>query len=102
MAQTRAGVKNYNVAVKEWNHQIIFLRKIIAGSAEKSYGIQVARLAGLPESVILRAREVLAKLEGTAGPGSNAPAVQEMPVIQPKPKRKAASETVPAQMSLFT
>jgi DNA mismatch repair protein MutS len=42
-------VKNYNVAVKEWNQQIIFLRKILPGCAEKSYGIQVARLAGLPD-----------------------------------------------------
>ena len=56
-------MKNYNVAVKEWNGQIIFLRKIIAGSAEKSYGIQVARLAGLPESVLKRAREILERLE---------------------------------------
>ena len=101
MAQTRAGVKNYNVAVKEWNHQIIFLRKIIAGGAEKSYGIQVARLAGLPDSVIQRAREVLATLEGGKGPGSG-PAVQELPQILPKSKRKSTAETLPAQMSLFT
>ncbi len=45
---TRAGVQNYNVAVREWNDQIIFLRKIVPGGADKSYGIQVARLAGLP------------------------------------------------------
>ena len=45
---TRAGVRNYNVAVREWNDQIIFLRKIVKGGADKSYGIQVARLAGLP------------------------------------------------------
>jgi DNA mismatch repair protein MutS len=64
MARTRDGVKNYNVAVKEWSHQIIFLRKIIPGSAEKSYGIQVARLAGLPDEVIARAKEVLLQLEG--------------------------------------
>jgi DNA mismatch repair protein MutS len=56
-------VKNYNVAIKEWNDQIIFLRKVIEGGADKSYGIQVARLAGLPKEVIARAREVLANLE---------------------------------------
>jgi DNA mismatch repair protein MutS len=56
-------VKNYNVAVKEWNQQIIFLRKILPGCAEKSYGIQVARLAGLPENVIALAKEVLQHLE---------------------------------------
>ncbi len=56
-------VKNFNVAIKEWNDQIIFLRKVIEGGADKSYGIQVARLAGLPVEVITRAREVLANLE---------------------------------------
>lgn len=57
------GVKNYNVSVKEWGDEIIFLRKVEKGSADKSYGIQVARLAGLPESIIKRAKEVLANLE---------------------------------------
>ncbi len=60
---TYNGVKNYNVAVKEWGDEIIFLRKIEEGSADKSYGIQVARLAGIPESIITRAKEVLANLE---------------------------------------
>jgi len=60
---TRAGVKNYNVAVREWNDQVIFLRKIVRGGADKSYGIQVARLAGLPASVITRARDILIALE---------------------------------------
>lgn len=59
----RSGVKNYNIAVREWNEQIIFLRKIIKGCADKSYGIQVARLAGLPPAIISRAREILANLE---------------------------------------
>ena len=60
---TLDSVKNYNIAVKEWNDEIIFLRKIAVGSADKSYGIQVARLAGLPKEVIERAKEVLANLE---------------------------------------
>ena len=55
--------KNFNVAIKEWGDQIIFLRKIERGGCDHSYGIQVARLAGLPEVVIDRAREVLANLE---------------------------------------
>jgi DNA mismatch repair protein MutS len=59
LARTRAGVKNFNVAVREWNDQIIFLRKIVPGGADKSYGIQVARLAGLPKVVLERAREIL-------------------------------------------
>lgn len=60
------GVRNYNVAVREWNEQIIFLRKIVAGAADRSYGIQVARLAGLPDSIIIRARQLLATLEEEA------------------------------------
>ena len=63
LATLLTGVKNYNVAVKEWNDQVIFLRKIIEGGADQSYGIQVARLAGLPADVIRRAKEILADLE---------------------------------------
>ncbi len=56
-------VKNYNVAVKEWNDEIVFLRKIFEGGSDQSLGIQVARLAGLPTKVISRAREILNNLE---------------------------------------
>ena len=60
------GVCNLNVAVREWNDQIIFLRKIIPGGADKSYGIQVARLAGLPKEILDRAKEILAHLENSS------------------------------------
>jgi len=63
LAHVLPGVKNYNIQVKEWNDEIIFLRKIIPGGADKSYGIQVARLAGLPKRVLDRAHEVLFNLE---------------------------------------
>jgi len=63
MSMVLEGVKNYNISVKEWGEEIIFLRKIMPGPADKSYGIQVARLAGLPGEVIDRAREVLASFE---------------------------------------
>ncbi len=63
LAATLPRVKNYSVAVREWKDQIIFLRKIVAGGTDKSYGIQVARLAGLPQDVITRAREILLNLE---------------------------------------
>ena len=63
LAKTKSRVANYNVTVKEWNDQIIFLRKVIPGAADKSYGIQVARLAGIPRSVTDRAREILKTLE---------------------------------------
>ncbi|MCK5052317.1 MAG: DNA mismatch repair protein MutS [Candidatus Cloacimonetes bacterium] len=56
-------VKNFNIVVKEWNDKIIFLRKIERGSADQSYGIQVARLAGVPEKVITRAKQILHNLE---------------------------------------
>jgi DNA mismatch repair protein MutS len=63
LAKTRPRVANYSVAVKEWNEQIIFLRKVVKGAADKSYGIQVAKLAGIPRSVTERAREILDTLE---------------------------------------
>ncbi|HWN94578.1 MAG TPA: DNA mismatch repair protein MutS [Methylomirabilota bacterium] len=56
-------LKNFNVAVREWNDQIVFLRKIVEGSTDKSYGIQVARLAGVPKPVLERAKEILRNLE---------------------------------------
>lgn len=101
LAQSRGAVKNYNVAVKEWNHQIIFLRKILPGCAEKSYGIQVARLAGLPENVINRAKEVLQQLESGHQPAES---VQDIPVatsVPAKARRKPRSDEDAGQMSLF-
>jgi DNA mismatch repair protein MutS len=56
-------IKNFNVAVREWNDQIVFLRKIVEGGTDKSYGIQVARLAGVPKPVLERAKEILHNLE---------------------------------------
>lgn len=63
LASTREGITNLTVAVKEWNDQVIFLRTIVPGAASHSYGIQVARLAGMPPDLIDRAREVLKTLE---------------------------------------
>ncbi len=63
LAVTRERIKNFTVAVREWNDQVIFLRTIIPGGASHSYGIQVARLAGMPADVIERAREILQNLE---------------------------------------
>jgi len=56
-------LKNFNVAVREWHEQIVFLRKIVEGGTDKSYGIQVARLAGVPKPVLERAKEILGNLE---------------------------------------
>jgi DNA mismatch repair protein MutS len=63
LAKTKTRVANYSVAVKEWNEQIIFLRKVVEGAADKSYGIQVAKLAGIPRTIIERARDILITLE---------------------------------------
>ena len=56
-------IKNFNVAVREWHDQIVFLRKIVEGGTDKSYGIQVARLAGVPKEVLERAKQILSNLE---------------------------------------
>src|SRR5262249_48157315 len=63
LVETLAGLKNYNVLVKEGGEGVVFLHKIAAGSANKSYGIHVAQLAGVPLTVLERAREVLHELE---------------------------------------
>ena len=92
LAVTRNRIKNFNIAVKEWNDQIIFLRKIVPGGASHSYGIQVARLAGLPGEVIERAREILQNLEtGEYGDGG-------IPRIA---RRKGAKVAPSPQLSLF-
>ena len=94
LANTRAGVKNYNVAVREWNDDIIFLRKILPGSADKSYGIQVARLAGLPAPIIDRAKAILSHLEMSA-------ARPESKKKQRASKEKTFPESHSPQMDLF-
>jgi DNA mismatch repair protein MutS len=63
LSLTLDGIRNLNVAVKEWGDEIIFLRRIEEGAADKSYGIQVARLAGLPDETVTRAKEILSNLE---------------------------------------
>jgi DNA mismatch repair protein MutS len=63
LADALPGVVNFHVVVREWNEDIVFLRKVVAGRSDRSYGIQVARLAGLPPSVVARAREILNGLE---------------------------------------
>jgi DNA mismatch repair protein MutS len=65
MADKLESATNVTVAVKEWKDTIVFLHEVIAGAADRSYGIQVAKLAGLPNAVIARARQVLARLEKT-------------------------------------
>jgi DNA mismatch repair protein MutS len=103
LARTRSAVRNFNVAVREWNDQIIFLRKIVPGGADKSYGIQVARLAGLPAEIIARAKEILGNLEQHELNADGRPALAEAPAGT-KSRRKSApraeSSTRP-QLTLF-
>ena len=68
------GVKNYNIAAKKRKDDVIFLRKVVPGGADESYGIEVAKLAGVPEPVIRRARDILKELEAGAGRAAPAPA----------------------------
>ncbi len=63
LAHIKPRIKNYNIAVNEWNDKIIFLRKLVKGGTNRSYGIQVARLAGIPDEVIRRAKKILSKIE---------------------------------------
>jgi len=65
LVTTKPRVKNFNVAIREWNDQIIFLRKLVPGGTSRSYGIQVARIAGVPEGVLRRAGEILENLESS-------------------------------------
>ncbi len=79
-----AGVKNFRVTVREIGEDIVFLRKIVRGGADKSFGIQVARLAGLPEEVLSRAKEILAELESADIAAKKAvPATKVLASVQP-------------------
>ncbi|PYK68095.1 MAG: DNA mismatch repair protein MutS [Verrucomicrobia bacterium] len=95
LAEERGGVCNFNVAVREWNDQIIFLRKIVSGGADKSYGIQVARLAGLPKEILDRAKEILAHLEKPDG------AIEAPAAAKPQRKKKATSAPAKPQLDLL-
>ncbi|HZL80019.1 MAG TPA: DNA mismatch repair protein MutS [Candidatus Limnocylindrales bacterium] len=88
-------LKNFNVAVREWHDQIVFLRKIVEGGTDKSYGIQVARLAGVPKEVLERAKQILSNLEESelTPEGNVRPQTRQRGKLQNLP--------VPPQMDLF-
>jgi DNA mismatch repair protein MutS len=87
------GVKNMNVSVREVGDEIVFLRRLVAGGADRSYGIQVARLAGMPAAVVERARELLAELEGTHTGGGEG--------LGRHGRHRPRSEAPPDQLSMF-
>jgi len=90
LEKTLKGVRNFNISVKEWNEKIMFLHKIAEGAADKSYGIHVARLAGIPVDVINRAKELLARLESGG--------MQDLPVVP----EHGEPEKKPQQLDLFS
>lgn len=92
LAGIKNRVKNFNIAVKEWNDEIIFLHKIVEGSTNRSYGIQVARLAGLPEKVIKRAKKILSNIEFTG---------HVLGKLDESSGEKTAAKTGQVQLSLF-
>ena len=94
LEQERSGVCNFNVAVREWNEQMIFLRKIVPGGADRSYGIQVARLAGLPKEILDRAKDILAHLEKPNGATAE-------PAVKSKKRKKAMPVAQKPQLDLL-
>ena len=95
LAEERSGVCNFNVAVREWNEQIIFLHKIVPGGADKSYGIQVARLAGLPQEILSRAKDILSHLESPNG------ATERPEIRRKKQSRKLPPKAEKPQLDLL-
>jgi DNA mismatch repair protein MutS len=87
------GVKNMNVSVREVGDQIVFLRRLVDGGADRSYGIHVARLAGMPAAIVERARELLAELEGTHSGGGEG--------LGRYGRRRPRSEASQDQISMF-
>lgn len=101
LASKLDGVENATVSVREWNGEVIFLHEVLKGAADRSYGVQVARLAGLPPAVVDRAREILDALEAGARDGAARPAalIDDLPLFRsappapvPQPKSSALEE----------
>ena len=92
LAETKKRVRNFNIAVKEWNDQIIFLRKLVPGGTNRSYGIQVARLAGMPDDAVQRSKEILSRIETHAPKGCDVSRIDSADGRQ---------QRTPVQMDLF-
>ncbi|MDO5643811.1 MAG: DNA mismatch repair protein MutS, partial [Paracoccus sp. (in: a-proteobacteria)] len=101
LAARLEGVENATVSVREWQGEVIFLHEVVRGAADRSYGVQVARLAGLPEAVVTRARDILASLESGEREGAARPAaiIDDLPLFRAAPapaappKKTSAAET---------
>ncbi len=105
-----AGVHNMNIAVREWGGDILFLRRLVPGPADRSYGIEVAKLAGVPQPVVRRAKEILELLEKSRGAGARRETARAMQQLlpglpeapPPKEEPKAPSGFRQAEHPLFT
>ncbi len=97
LATVLTRVRNHTMKVREWKGDVVFLHEVVAGAADRSYGIQVAKLAGLPDAVIARAREVLDKLETQSDGRPNA-ALDELPLFATIPTRAPAPPDVGEQL----
>ncbi len=105
LAGSRPRLRNWSVEVKEWQDEIVFVRRVVPGAADRSYGIQVARLAGMPPAVVQRAREILGGLEAGSGlpVKGAAPTVAPSAPVAPKkaaPAKPTAKEAGP-ELDLF-
>jgi DNA mismatch repair protein MutS len=89
LAETLANLHNVTMKVKEWEGEVIFLHEVGRGAADRSYGVQVAKLAGLPESVVRRARDVLDQLEAQGRDSKAAKLVDDLPLFSAEIKREA-------------
>ena len=92
LAESRPRLSNWSVAVKEWQDEIVFVRRVVPGAADRSYGIQVARLAGMPPAVVQRAREILGGLEAGSGLPVRAPGASAQAVPSAVPKKAPATK----------
>jgi len=87
LARTLERVRNVTMAVREWEGDVVFLHEVVPGAADRSYGIQVARLAGLPEGVLARAKQVLGVLESRSS-GHSTPMLDDLPLFAAAPPPK--------------
>ena len=101
------GVYNMNIGVREWNGDIVFLRRLLPGPADRSYGIEVARLAGVPTPVVQRAREILARLEQSRGKANvvrleamSLPGLTKVAPPAPEPRPEAPAPVHPLLLAL--
>ncbi|MFP6854486.1 MAG: DNA mismatch repair protein MutS, partial [Opitutales bacterium] len=104
LSESLPRLRNYSVAVKEWNDEIIFVRQVVPGAADRSYGIQVARLAGIPDTVISRAKTILDGLENPKEePLVTSVKEKKPPVAKPASKPLGSQEepSCSGQMELF-